>query len=192
MQSLRLERAGVNNALAMPGSGDAASGRSQSAQHRQSMAALDLALAKLTRLSPNGDEFGQDEISQRRAAYEALRAAADAAMRLPRQQRPAALAAQWVTADTGLTDALSLSAGRLSAEISRGDAFIDSMVNVGRLAWSVRDAAGTDMLRLEQAVVEGKGLSAGQQDELNTLAGKVEAPWAILQADRGCAMPRPA
>jgi signal transduction histidine kinase len=183
MQSLRLERAGVNNALAMPGSGDAASVRSQSAQHQQSMAALDLALAKLGRVAPKGDEFGQDEIRQRRAGYEAMRAAADAAMRLPKQQRPAALAAQWVAADTGLTDALSLSAGRLSAVISRGDAFIDAMVNVGALAWSVRDAAGTDMLRLEQAVVENKGLSAAQQDDLNTLAGKVEAPWALLQAD---------
>ena len=183
MQSVRLERAAVNNALAMSVSENAPNRGDQSSRHEQSMAALDSALGKLSRLAPTGDQYGQIEISQRRDTFEAVRQAADAAMLLPKERRPADLAARWVAADTGLTDALSRSAGRLSAEISRGDAFINSMVTVGELAWSVRDAAGTDMLRLEQAVVEGKGLSPAQQDELNTLAGRVEAPWAVLQAD---------
>jgi two-component system, sensor histidine kinase len=56
-------------------------------------------------------------------------------------------------------------------------------VHIGRLAWAVRDAAGTEMLHLDQAVVVGKQLTPAQLADFEDLDGQIDAPWKILVAD---------
>ena len=144
---------------------------------------MDDALAKLSVLAGAGDDYGLATIRARRAALESMRATTDAALTEAKDKRPVGLPQQWVAADTGLTDALSQSSRRLGSEIGGKDPFIASMMNIGQLAWWVRDAAGTDMLRIGDVVAGGKPLTPDERDEFNVLAGKVAAPWAVLEAE---------
>jgi len=184
MQSLRLERAGVANGLVQATPQTPADVQSDAAVRAKSERMLDSALVKLDALpKQQGDDFGIAQIRTRRAELEALRPVATQAIAEPAQQRPADLAQRWVSADTALTDALSQTAARISAEVSGGDPSIARMMHIGRLAWAVRDAAGTEMLHLDQAVVVGKRLTADQLADFENLDGQIDAPWKILVAD---------
>src|SRR5262249_54030592 len=129
-----------------------------------------------------GDPFGRGEIVRRRAAVDALRDAADAALKQPRERRPIDLAGSWVAAVTRLTDALSETSGRLSVEVGDNDRFITAMMNIGQTAWTVRDAVGTDMLLLTEAVTTRQPLSKSQRDQLITLLGRADGSWDSLMA----------
>ena len=190
MQSLRLERAGVSAQLMQAGLPDPVDRANETGTRDRSESAMDDALAKLSVLAGAGDDYGLATIRARRAALESMRATTDAALAQPKDNRPAGLAQQWVAADTGLTDALSQTSRRLSSEVGGKDPFIASMMNIGQLAWWVRDAAGTDMLRIGDVVAGGKPLTPEQRDEFNVLAGKVEAPWAVLEAETQATAPR--
>jgi signal transduction histidine kinase len=185
MQSLRIERANVADALILPTPRTPSDVRSDAADRAQSERMLDAALVKIEALrrTQQGDDFGAAEIRARRANLEALRPVAALAIAGPAQQRPADLPGRWVAADTALTDALSQTAARLSEEVSGNDPSIARMMHIGRLAWAVRDAAGTEMLHLQQAMVVGKRLTPEQLADFQNLDGQIDAPWKILLAD---------
>jgi signal transduction histidine kinase/ActR/RegA family two-component response regulator len=182
MNSLRLERGAADSELAIPGLPDAETVRYRALLRVRSTTQLGSALIKLKALSPAGDRYGQDEIRSRRTVVDALRGEVDGAVSQPLDRRPADLASRWVAADTHLTDALSETSARLSADVGQNDPFIAAMMNIGQLAWSVRDVAGTDMLLQGREVVENRRLSPQQRDQFHTQTGRIEAPWAILQA----------
>ncbi|HLK26689.1 MAG TPA: ATP-binding protein [Caulobacteraceae bacterium] len=180
MQSLRLERAAIGNALLMPGPQPAVNSRAIARLSAQSETELDRALARLRGLERVGDDYGAAAIRAHRAALEQLRPIAWAATTGAPNQ---GLAARWVAADTALTDALSDAAGRLADEVSADDAYIANMMHTGHRAWAVRDAAGTEMLRLDQAELAGTPLTPAQVADFATLDGKVDAPWSMLRGE---------
>jgi signal transduction histidine kinase len=184
MQSLRLERAGVATALVEAGPDSASDTQSRAALRARSERLLDDALAKLGALQREpGDAFSEAQIRARRADLERLRPIALAAIAEPAAQREVGLAERWVATDTALTEALSQSAAELSAEVSGSEPFIARMMHTGRLAWAVRDAAGTEMLRVDQAVMGGKPVTPVQMAAFANLDGQIDAPWKILVAD---------
>jgi two-component system, sensor histidine kinase len=183
MQTVRLERGAINAALATPSTPTVENVAHRARLRDGSRAALDSALARLATLAPSGDQYGQRELRARRADLDALRQPVEAALAQSIDKRPPDLAARWAAADISLTDAIDQTCLHLSAEIDRDDPFIASMMNIGQLAWWVRDAAGTDMFLLSKAVIAGTPLTAQQMDQFSAMTGRVDAPWAILQAD---------
>ncbi|QUD89737.1 ATP-binding protein [Phenylobacterium montanum] len=131
-------------------------------------------------LSSQGQSYGLQTIEQRWSAVSALRDAAAAALQAPPGRRPADLSNPWFATVTALTDALDATSGQLAAEVSRDDPMIARMMNVGRMAWSVRDAVGTDMVMQARANT-GRALTPEQQSAFDTMVGRIDAPWRLLK-----------
>ena len=179
----RLERGATAGLIATPGTPDPVEIRYQGELRAQSSPRLRAVLARLAAVSPNGDDFRQVEIARLFDRLQALRAQSDAAIRLPADQRPGDMHARFIAGMTELTDALADATARLSAEMGRDDAFIARMSNIGRLAWTVRAAAGDDSLRWWTAAIIGRRLEPGQVELFQALKERIDAPWAVLKDD---------
>jgi signal transduction histidine kinase/CheY-like chemotaxis protein len=189
---LRDERGATAGLIATPGEPETAEIRYQAELRGQSTPMMRKILARLTALSPKGDLFYQDEIAQRFDDLQALRAEADAAIRMASDRRPADLHARFITGMTDLTEALTETTARLAEEMSRDDAYIARMANVGRLAWTVRAAAGDDSLRWWTADIVGQRLTPDQIDQFQMFKSRIDAPWNVLKDDAahvGAALP---
>ena len=181
MQTLRIERGAIYQGLETRRLPNAEEISHRAALRAQSVSDMNTALTKLAALAPAGDTYAQREIGSRRAAVEALFPLAQAALNQPPDRRTAGISAKWLAVNTSLTDALSETSGRLFAEVDKTDPFVAPMMNIGQLAWSVRDSAGADMLFLNTYMLNGQPLSARQRDEFSALIGRTDAPWAILK-----------
>ena len=182
LQNIRVERGTVNTALstAEPASADVQS--DIAALRRKSDAALDSALAGLGRLGLPNSVTRVNELRSNRDTLSKVRQAADAAMRGPKEDRPAALKKSWVDAVNPLVESIDSLSDRLSAQIDATDAFITDMTTVKALAWSVRDAAGTDRLMVGAAIAANDGIAPDQQRQLAELAGRMAAGWKLIGA----------
>jgi methyl-accepting chemotaxis protein len=182
MQSLRIERGTVNTALTgadVAGSdtlGDIATLRGKS------NAALESAITKLNKLKMPEALTRVSELRANREALARLRQDVDAAMRLSKADRPPALSKSWVSAVGGVVDSSDALSDWLSSRIGATDAFISDMTTIKALAWSVREATGTDRLMLGAAIAANNGVAPDQQRQLAELAGRGAAGWKIIGA----------
>ena len=183
LQNVRVERGTVNTALATATPADAEALHDIEAVRGKSGKALDSALARLNGDTDDGAAHGVWEINQARDRFIQVRREVDAALPLPRDQRPPGLGAAWVAADNALVDAVEDLSERLSNRINRTDPFIAEMMKIKQLAWAARAAAGTDRLLIGAAIAKGDGLTVADQLQLASLAGDVEAPWSLIEAD---------
>ena len=181
MSLLRLERGATAGLIASPGAPDTREIAYQGRLRAESTPKLDAALAHLSAIAPTGDAFAQFEIRGLRAQVAALRAEADAAIRLPVNRRPRDLHARWLAGMTALTDGLGETTTRLGSQIGQDDAFIGRMTNIGRLAWTARAAAGNDSLLWWTAAIAAQKLTPEQIGRFGTLKESVDARWAILK-----------
>jgi signal transduction histidine kinase/ActR/RegA family two-component response regulator len=180
---LRDERGSTAGLIASPGAPDVEELRYQANLRSQSTPMMQRALARLSDISPGGDLFYRTEIAQRFARLQALRQQADAAVALPAEQRPEDLHARFIAGVTDLTEALTESTARLADAMSRDDAYIARVANLGRLAWTVRAAAGDDSLRWWTADIVGRRLTPQQIEQFQTLKTRIDAPWSVLKED---------
>ena len=118
MNALRLER-GETEAVAVEPGGPASAQRVAFVQRLRahSDAALAPVLKEIDALAPEGDVFLQAEIRSRLSRVRAARDAVDAGIRLPAERRPSDLESQWMDSATALTDTLTQTTARLSAEV---------------------------------------------------------------------------
>ena len=116
MQDLRVERGTVNTALASPAIAGTETQVEIAALRARSGKALDAAMTKLaaSALARTGSDC--DQVQKGRAMLDVLRRKADAALRLPKSRRPAALGADWVAAENRLVDAIDNLSEVLSGE----------------------------------------------------------------------------
>jgi signal transduction histidine kinase/ActR/RegA family two-component response regulator len=180
MNTLRLDRGANDIALASPEPAGGDELVYLASRRDQSIRQLGPALAELAALEPGGDPYGVGAIRRRGATVEALRREIYAAMREPSDRRSADLDARWLAADGGLIDALGEAGARLSLEVSGHDPFTAAMMNIGRLAWSVRDAVGSDMMLVGRATKTGRPLSAQQRLDFEAANTGVDARWTLL------------
>ena len=185
MQDVRVERGTVNTALATPTPVSPRTWDDIKALRLRSGAALDAALAKLAVAGPVASADDVQGIHTRLATFLDMRRRADAALHLPQPRRPSDLGPRWVAADTQLVDALARLSDRISDKVIRADPFIGQMMAIKQLAWAARDAAGTDRLRVGEAIAVGKRLEPEQLQELVRLSGRIEMAWKIVQDDAG-------
>ena len=180
---LRDERGVTAGLIVSPGAPDPFEIRYQTRLRARSTPGMRQALARLAEISPNADVFGRSRIALDFDRLQALRIQADSAIAQKADQRPHDLHARFIAGMTDLTDALADATARLAAEMSLRDAYIARMANIGRLAWTVRAAAGDDSLRWWTADIIGRRLTAEQVAEFQALKVRVDAPWAVLKDD---------
>ena len=183
MQTLRIERGAVNTVLAGPEPVSPANAAGVAALRARSEAALDSALSKLAASRTGAPASALQHVAAARDAIRAVRRDADRAMRLPRPQRREGVGRNVIAANDVLVESLAALSEQLTADVVRQDPFIAEMMKVKQLAWVVRSNAGTDRLRLGEAVVEGRPLSVRQLRDFGALAGSFEAPWLIIRHD---------
>ena len=183
MQDLRVERGTVNTALATPAVVKPGTWDDIQALRRRSETALESALAKLAVAGPIASDHDVREIRTRLNLFIDMRRRADAALHRPQAGRPADLGPRWVAADTQLVDAMARLSDQISDKVVRADPFIGQMMTTKQLAWAARDAAGTDRLRVGEAIAKGKRLAPEQLQELVRFSGRIEMAWKIIQND---------
>jgi methyl-accepting chemotaxis protein len=186
MQSLRIERGTANTALTSTDAAGADTLGDIAALRAKSDAAMEAALNKLGKLQMPDTVLRMGELRDNRETITRLRQEVDAAIRLPKAERRPSLSKSWVAAMGTLVDDIDGLSDRLSARIAATDAFITRMTALKALAWSVREAAGTDRLMLGAAIGANNGIAPDQQRQLAELAGRMAAGWkltgAMLQA----------
>ena len=183
MNNLRLERGGIDSGLVTPPPPIESDIGYRDGLRVRALASLDSTLAKLRAFAPSGDQYRQAEIEPLRERVDALRKEADGAFLKPIDERRPGLASDWMHAATALTDSLDETSLRLSYEVGRTDPLIASMMNIGQLAWTVRDAAGTEALLQAHALTVSKPLSRGEVAQFDVLTGRVDAPWSFLKRE---------
>jgi signal transduction histidine kinase/CheY-like chemotaxis protein len=180
MQGLRLERGLMAGALATPEAHPLDTPAPVKAMRDHSAAALASALAKLSPTDIAAAKALLREVETRREVFLQARKDVDVALKSPIDQRPPDLRARWYAADADYVTALGELSRRLSAGVSRDDAFIGEMAKIRQLAWATRDNAGNDMLEVGRAVTIGKRLTADQVQAFAVQEARAEEPWKLL------------
>jgi signal transduction histidine kinase len=183
MQNLRIERGTVNTALATGAPADARVRAEVADLRRRSGVALDAALSKLDVARFAGAGRASSDIRAKRAAFADIRRQADTALTRRQAARPGDLAQHWVAADDLLVDALAALSDNLTDHVARHDPIITRLMKVKQLAWSVRAMAGTDRLRLAQAMAQRRTLSNQEVEDFAKTRGAVEAQRWMLRQD---------
>ncbi len=182
VQSLRFEMGTIDRDLFVPSRSPAAEAANRAALRAKTNTQLSGVLTELHALSGPGDPFATGEIQSRLAALERYRAAAEVVFRRQADQPQAGFDETYFAPGGELADTLNRTSERLSASVNNQDAFIAAMLNIGQLAWLVRQSVGDEMLLLNHAAVRGGPLSVQRQGQFNLLTGRADAAWSILKS----------
>ena len=181
MKYLRIERGTVSTALAAP---DAASAETVREIH-DLRAAADAAFgAAVAKMHADNFDAGDKEINDIRrssAQLQKTRDTVDAALRVPRDKRPAQLGANWVAANNALVEKVDDLSETLPDHSDEDDPFVDEMMNFKRLAWLTSDSAGMDRLILGVAIANNTGLTPAQREQIANQSGRIVTPWRIIK-----------
>jgi len=181
MQEIRLERGGLDGALATPAPMSPATLASVLVARAQSNRSLDRALAKLAE-DPSAQAQGElASVRALRSRYQAAQAEVMAALRLPRDARPAGLGARWIATDNEFVAETGGLAHRLATEVSAADPGVSEMMKMKQLVWWARDAAGANDGVLARVLGVGGKLSAEDETSLAIASGRAEEAWAVVE-----------
>ena len=190
MQTLRIERGTGNAALDTATPADRETRQEIAELRTRSNKALDSAFAKIAAMKVPSTDDGLAKLVAARSQFEQMRTAIDAALLLPKAQRPPEIGGLWVTAGGRFVDAIDAFSERLSGEINQADPLITEMMKIKQLAWIVRDAAGYDRLSVGMVIATANGVSAEQQQQFALFAGRIDAGWQAIREDaRWLALP---
>jgi signal transduction histidine kinase len=179
IQDLRLERGGVNRALAAPNlypdlKADIAKERALSGR------ALASGLEKLSNLSGYTADIAL--IKTNRDSFDALRREVDQALAV-HGSGSEMLPQRWLAGNARLVKSIDELASGLESELSRSDPFVAEMIRVKQIVWPVRSDSGDDRLLVREALTSGKQLTSATRHELDILAGRIESLWQLVQAE---------
>jgi signal transduction histidine kinase len=190
IQDLRVERGITNTMLATADTLDADTRSQLETLRVQAHSALSSALGKLAPLSLETTRSAVERITQAREDLAELRRAADAALRESKPARPVDVSTKWISGVNELVAAIDALSKTLESDVSREDLFIADMIRVKQIVWSIRSDSGDDGLRVREAMVSGKPLSADQREQFARLAGRLEGGWKLVRdEDRLASMP---
>ena len=180
LQELRIERGTVNTALDSADLPSAQTLQEIAKLRRASDQALDLAEAKLTTADLPDPSDALANLRHARDGVTRVRREADAMLQQPKSARSPEFSRSWVGAVDNMVDAVDALSERLAGTINRSDPLIVGLMEIRRLAWEVRAAAGSDRLMIAAAIAAGGGLAEDQQRQLAVLQGRMESAWQLL------------
>ena len=121
------------------------------------------------------------EVQNQRVVTNRMFHRAIATLRSPRDERPNNLAEDWRTAVIALLLAIDTQARDQSDTIENADSFINEMMKINELAWSMRGIAGADRRRVTAIIREARPLSAEQREGLADAGGGIGALWKQIE-----------
>jgi signal transduction histidine kinase len=183
MQTIRVERGTGNTAIETATPVDHDTQHDIAVLRSRSNNALIAALEKIDTLGIPSWNPALANVIMRREGFGRVRATVDAALLLPKDQRPAQLSADWIAAASKLTDAINTFTLRLESGIHQANPLINELLKIKQLAWIVRDAAGSDRLQIGALLADGHGISPEQQRQFDVLSGRVDASWEVILED---------
>jgi methyl-accepting chemotaxis protein len=157
---------------------------------RNEMPALNATLQALAAVDfPERQEIASD-LARHIKRLEDLQAKSSAAFLRPKTERPPGLGQDFVKETDALIEMLDKLSTRLVRLIVLQDAFVDQLMEIKQLAWTVRNAGG-DASVIVSNTLAGQPLPADAMLKYTANVGKVETAWGVLQ-DIAAALPVPA
>jgi signal transduction histidine kinase len=181
-ESLRFERGVIATALAAPKPASREMMNQVTASHNESEIALTSVINDLEKL-PNGARPIFKEVLKRGVSYNELSPKLIAALQQPIEQRPGGLITDWNLAASELDSLIENQSDDLTGSIANSDPFINEMIKVNAIAWSVRVEAGADRRAIATAIAAAHAVSVEQLQQFAESTGRVSAPWAVLERD---------
>src|SRR5712671_1926289 len=182
MQGFRLERGAVTHALDVAAPGDNSDAPEILAQRAKADKALDSAFAKLAAIRLSGFQPIINQINENRSLYVALRRETRAVLE-EREPHSTELSANWVAVGFKFVRSIDALSNRLDNEFNEGDPFIVKMMELKRVAGSLRVDSGDDRLLIAQALTAGLRLSETQREKLAEARGRVDGKWEIIKQE---------
>jgi signal transduction histidine kinase len=183
MQTIRVERGTLNSSLETATPIDPGARRDIATLRATSNAALDSALAEIGKVGIPASDPSVAKIVGARQEFDRIRASADAALLLPKIDRPPTIRGLVVASAGKFVDSLDAFSERLSGEINQIDPLITEMMKIKQIAWVVRDAAGLDRLTVGSLIGSREGIGPAQQLQIAMLAGRIDAGWQLIAED---------
>ncbi len=182
IQAIRVQRANIHPSLMRQMPADSETRRVIAAQRIEFEKSLDRALKKLPEARVQGAAANIGAIRDSVVAYDALRHDVDAAILLPRDERPAGVDEKWLSANRRLVDAIDSLSSQLENELSQTDPFIANMIQIKQMTWVVRSDSGDDRLLMREVMANDSPLSEEQLRQFAILEGRMAGNWKLVQA----------
>ena len=180
LQNLRPERGSVTAAL---GAADAAEQSLVDGLAQSRAAAAPALVAVLDACAVSACAGSGETVASLRNSLDRLteqRRAADEALRMPRGQRPTALAQEWNTPISDVLDRLARVSDTLTERMRLVDGPIAELMTIKQVGWMVRDSAGLER-NFYSAGITAHGLSPEVLLQIAEFHGRVAAGWAQIQ-----------
>ena len=158
--------------------------------HAKSESALSLVLEKLKARQSVDTQRGFAQVTKDYGHYREVIQRVVAAVQLPIKERPSGLLADATQTTVKLLDGIDNQSDLLTGRIEGTDHFIDNMMKINQVAWSVRSAAGLDRRLMGTAITNARQLSADERQLLSEKEGIIGALWdTIDNADSAAFQP---
>jgi signal transduction histidine kinase len=180
VQSLRLERGAVTHALNFEAGSRDADAAEIAKERAKADEALGTALREITAMRVTGYQRLIDDIGSSRNLFGNLRRETDAALKAGDAGRSAELADKWIVANDRFVRDIDRLSDRLDDAFSDGDPFIDKMMELKRIARSLRSVTGDERFAMVQAIAASR-LSEDQQEKLSQFRGRIDGMWNVIQ-----------
>jgi signal transduction histidine kinase len=148
--------------------------------HAKSELALRSVLQELRARQSNDTKRSFAQVLKDYAHFNRLIPEVIEAVKKPIEQRPKGLLADATNTTVQLLNGIDHQSDLLSGRIVGTDSFIDNMMKVNQVAWSVRSFAGLDRRLMGTAITNARELSAGERQALSENDGIIGALWATI------------
>ena len=153
-------------------------------QHANAGTMLDLVMGEAARRGLTDSRSNLGVLQQAAQDYRALfQQQVLAAIQLPRERRDPKLLDEWKSVTTVISRRLATLSGILGQDIAGADPFIDEIMRVGDIAWTMRMDAGKERGFMQTAVIDNRVPGPDLLESLWKNEGQIEAHWMDIQAE---------
>jgi methyl-accepting chemotaxis protein len=188
LHNLRVDRSSTNRELNYDHAQQTHSKQNQEVRGAQ-MPALKAAIEGLEHIDYPEKATTYPALVQAYKKLSALHAETAKAVTVPKAQRPAGLAQQFMAESLSLLNLLGKVSAQLSASVKLQDPYIDQLMALKEMAWMARNAAGDATVMISNAIA-GIAPPADALTKYEVNLGKAEAAWAAIgDLSSGLALP---
>jgi methyl-accepting chemotaxis protein len=187
LHNLRVDRSLTYNDLAS----DSQAGASASVvkARAEEMQALKAALEPLSRVDFPDQQILIGELIDHTKRLTALQEETTAALQQPKPSRRSGLGDEFVREANTLLGVLDKLSSRVTASIKLQDSFIDELMELKQIGWTVRNAGG-DTVAVVSNILQGRPAAPNALDDYVANVGRLNTGWALLK-DLAVGLPLP-
>jgi signal transduction histidine kinase len=177
---VRVDLGIIYAALEAPDAANSATIHQITELHAKSELALRSLLEELAAGQSNDATRAFAHVLRNYAHYSKVITQVVAAVKLPIKQRPIGLLADATDTTVVLLNGIDSQSDLLSGRIVGTDAFIDNMMKINQVAWTVRSFAGVDRRLMGTAITNARRPSADELQTLSQKDGVIGAFWDTI------------